>query len=71
MISQRRTAQFGLLAAAAVLVTSLGILASNAGNTSQAASAQTNGENSRQTQTQSPLTLSASADAGTSAAVQR
>jgi hypothetical protein len=71
MISQRRTAQFGLLAAAAVLVTSIGILVSNAGDTSQASSAKSIGSDSRQTQTRSPMTLSASADSSTTVAVQR
>jgi hypothetical protein len=74
MMSQRRTAQFGLLAAAAVLVTSLGMLVSNGGDTSQmpaATAPRSVGASSHQTQTPPLMTLSASADSSTTVAVQR
>jgi len=65
MMSQRRTAQVGLLAAVAVLVTSFGILVSNGGDTSQSsAPVQKVDANSHQMQTPA-MTLSASADSNT------
>jgi hypothetical protein len=73
-MSQRRMAQFGLVAAAAVLVTSLGMLVSNGGDTSQmpaAAAQQSVGSSSHKTQAQPLMTLSASTDSSTTVAVQR
>jgi hypothetical protein len=70
MISQRRIAQCGLLAATAVFVTSLGILISQNGEPSQkAAPVQTVSADSHERQNQ-PLTLSASADSSTANADQ-
>ena len=70
MMSQRRTAQVGLLAAVAVLVTSVGMLVSNTGDASRAPAVKAAGANPNQTQTQPPMTLSASVASGTAVAVQ-
>lgn len=69
MDSQRIRAQLGLLAAAAVLVTSLGILVSHGGDNAPSAAAAV-GANSQQTQS-GPMTLSAPAESGATAVVQR
>jgi hypothetical protein len=70
IISQRRTAQIGLLAAAAVLVVCIGMLVTNASDTSPTLSVQTVGTDQHQTQSQSPMTLSAT-DSNTTVAVRR
>ena len=62
MISQRRAAQVGLLAAAAVFVTSIGILVSSGSDTSQL-SAPAHNDSAKQQNT--PVTLSASVDSST------
>jgi hypothetical protein len=70
MISQRRIAQLGLLAATAVFVLSVGIIMSSGGDRSQPKDAavqspvQTGASESHPSQNV-PITLSASADSGT------
>jgi hypothetical protein len=69
MISQRRTAQVGLLAAVAVLVTSFGILISQGGDNSQTSAGQQAVSASSQHNQNAPMTLSAAADSDTTVVV--
>jgi hypothetical protein len=77
MISQRRAAQVGLLAALAIIVTSVGIIASNGGNESATGAAipsqsinQPSESAQRPVQT-TPVSLSAAEDSSPSADMQR
>jgi len=77
MVSQRRAAQVGLLAAMAVIVTSVGILVSSgegdgARGAATASQSVIQSGDSGQRQIQAmPISLSAASDSGSSAAMQR